>query len=120
MPQWSMRNPNRECPRIAVVGIAIESSAYAAHRAGHRDFRVRRGADVLDAYLFLADGEPTRAAADWVGVLTARSIPGGRVRADIYRELHDEIVAGLAALLDDGGVDGILCDIHGAMSAEGM
>ncbi len=104
-------------PRIAIVGMAIESSAYAAHRAEHRDFAVREGADVFGRYPFLAHGEPLREAAEWIGVFYARSIPGGRVSRAVYDDFRERMRAGLLAL---GPLDGVYLDVHGAMSVVGM
>lgn len=104
-------------PRIVIAGMAIESSAYAAHRAGRDDFVVLRGDEVLTRYPFLAAGTPLGDAADWIGVFYARSIPGGRVRRDVYDDFRARIVAGLA---DAGEVDAVYLDVHGAMGVEGM
>jgi microcystin degradation protein MlrC len=104
-------------PRIAIVGMAIESSAYSAHRAGYRDFPVLEGDAVRERYAFLAPGTPLGDAAEWIGVFYARSIPGGRVQRAVYDDFRERIVRGLA---EAGPVDGVYFDIHGAMSVEGM
>jgi microcystin degradation protein MlrC len=104
-------------PRIAVAGLAIESSIYSAHRAGYRDFDVREGHAVLERYDFLAPGTTLGDAAEWVGVFYARSIPGGRVRRDVYEDFQGRVLAGLAQA---GPLDGVYLDIHGAMSVDGM
>lgn len=104
-------------PRIAVVGIAIESSAYAAHRADYRDFPVLTGQALLDRYAFLAEGEPLREAAEWLPVFMARAIPGGAVRREVYEDFKERIVSGLR---EAGRVDGVYFDIHGAMSVVGL
>ncbi|MCJ1709039.1 M81 family metallopeptidase [Microbacterium sp. VKM Ac-2923] len=104
-------------PRIAIAGVAIESSAYAAHRAGHDDFVVLRGADVLTRYPFLAAGTPLGDAAEWIGVFYARSIPGGQVRRDVYDDFRSRIVTGLAEV---GDVDAVYLDVHGAMGVDGL
>src|SRR5699024_6905478 len=106
-------------PRVAVLGMAIESSAYAQHRAGYRDFPVLEGSAVLGRYPFLAPGAPLRAAAEWLGVFHARSIPGGQVLGEVYAGFRERMVRGLAELVADGGVDGVYLDIHGAMSVVG-
>src|SRR5690625_1993833 len=100
--------------------MAIESSAYAQHRAGYRDFLVLEGDAMLGRYPFLAPGAPLREAAEWVGLFQARSIPGGQVLGEVYADFTDRMVRGLAALVEDGGVDGVYLDIHGAMSVVGM
>jgi microcystin degradation protein MlrC len=104
-------------PRIAIAGMAIESSIYAAHRAGYRDFDVREGRAVVERYDFLAPGTPLGDAAEWVGVFYARSIPGGRVRREVYDDFRSRILKGLA---EAGPLDGLYLDVHGAMSVEGM
>ncbi|MGO4341183.1 M81 family metallopeptidase [Pedococcus sp. 2YAF34] len=104
-------------PRVAIAGMAIESSIYSAHRAGYRDFDVREGRAVVERYDFLAPGTPLCDAAEWVGVFYARSIPGGRVRRDVYDDFRSRILTGLA---EAGPLDGLYLDIHGAMSVEGM
>ncbi|GAA4431561.1 M81 family metallopeptidase [Georgenia halophila] len=107
-------------PRIAVVGMAIESSAYAQHRAGYRDFPVLEGPAVLDRYPFLAEGAALRQQAEWIGVFVTKAIPGGQVRAEVYADFRHRIVSGLARAVEDGPLDGVYLDIHGAMSVVGM
>lgn len=107
-------------PRIAIAGMAIESSAYAAHRAGLRDFRTLAGDDLLARYPFLAPGTPLREAAEWLPVFDARSIPGGAVEPEVYARFRDRIVSGLAALHAEAPLDAVYLDLHGAMSVVGM
>jgi microcystin degradation protein MlrC len=107
-------------PRIAIAGMAIESSAYAAHRAGHRDFHRLTGDALVARYPFLAPGAPLRAAADWRGVFYARSIPGGAVETAVYEDYRERIVTGLAALHAQAPLDALYLDVHGAMSVVGM
>ncbi|MCW5954809.1 MAG: M81 family metallopeptidase, partial [Propionibacteriaceae bacterium] len=112
------REPGPATPgktRIAIAGIAIESSAYSPHRAGHRDFAVLAGPAVVSRYPFLAPGTELREAADWRGVFYARSIPGGQVQRPVYEEYKQRILEGLAAL---GPLEGVYLDVHGAMSVE--
>jgi microcystin degradation protein MlrC len=109
-----MTNPR---PRVAVAGMSIESSTFSPHRSGWEAFTLRRGDELVAHYPFLADGAPLRDAADWTGVLHARSLPGGAVPADVYESVRDEIVATLRA--QHGSYDGVLLDIHGAMTVVG-
>ena len=104
-------------PRIAIVGMAIESSAYAAHRAGYRDFPVLTGDALIARYPFLAEGQPLAEAAEWIPVFMARAIPGGAVLREVYDDFKNRIVEGLRAA---GPVDGVYFDIHGAMSVVGL
>lgn len=107
-------------PRIAIAGMAIESSAYAAHRAGLRDFATLAGGDLVDRYPFLPAGSALREAADWVGIFYARSIPGGAVLAEVYTDFRAQIVDGLAVEHAAAPFDAVYLDIHGAMSVVGM
>lgn len=117
-------------PRIAVLGMAIESSAYAQHRAGTRDFAVLTGDDVLTRYPFLRgsssdaafsrDRDDLADRAEWLGVFYARSIPGGQVRQEVYEAFRAHMLDGLSAALADGPLDALYLDLHGAMSVEGM
>lgn len=107
-------------PRVAIAGMSIESSTFSPHRSGWAAFTLRRGDELVRHYPFLADGAPVRAAADWTGVLHARSLPGGAVPAEVYEAVRDEIVATLRAQqVTHGRYDGVLLDIHGAMSVVG-
>ncbi|MGA8118051.1 MAG: M81 family metallopeptidase [Actinocatenispora sp.] len=100
--------------RIGIAGIAIESSTFSPHRTGMADFDVRRGEHLLARYDWLA--APWAAGVEWVPLLHARSLPGGAVLPEVYDELSSEIVTRLGAA---GGLDGLLLDIHGAMSVVG-
>ncbi|WP_433519529.1 M81 family metallopeptidase [Nonomuraea sp. CA-143628] len=112
--------PAAHPPRIAVAGMAIESSAYSPHRAGYRDFATFGGAEVVDRYGFLTPGSELAASARWVGVFYARSLPGGQVLAGVYDDFRRRIVEGLRREHEREPLDGILLDIHGAMSVEDM
>lgn len=99
-------------PRIAIAGIAIESSTFTPYRSGEADFEVRRGtAEILDRYPF------TPPEAEYVGVLHARALPGGQLEAEVYETWKQEICEGLAAA---GPLDGFFFDVHGAMSVVGL
>lgn len=102
-------------PRIAIAGIAIESSTFTPYRSRAEDFEVRRGtSDVLARYPF------TPPRAEYVGILQARALPGGPVVRSVYDRWKQEIVKGLAAALDEAPLDGFFFDIHGAMSTDGL
>ena len=103
--------------RIAVAGMWIESSTFSPHRAGARDFRVTCGPELLDRYAVV---RRTVDRVDWVGVHFARSIPGGRVLADVYADHRERICRGLREAVAEGPLDGVLLELHGAMSVDGM
>ncbi|MCE7009253.1 M81 family metallopeptidase [Kibdelosporangium philippinense] len=100
--------------RIGIAGIAIESSTFSPHRTGMADFRVTRGADLLARYTWTEDPSLD---VEWVPLLHAVSLPGGAVIKDVYEELKAEI---LDRISKAGSLDGLLLDIHGAMSVVGM
>ena len=102
--------------RIGIAGIAIESSTFSPHRSTVADFRVTRGADLLARYPFLVAAGPLTGAAEWVPVLHAVALPGGAVTEQSYRALADELCQRLRAA---GPLDGLLLDLHGAMSVVG-
>ncbi|MFC7404838.1 M81 family metallopeptidase [Georgenia alba] len=103
--------------RVAICGIHIESSTFTPYRSSADDFAVRRGADLRDRYPFLTAGAPLAEAAEWLPLLHARALPGGPVVAGDYAAWKREILDGLLA---SGPVDGVLLDLHGAMSVEGL
>lgn len=115
MPNQSTSSHIR--PRIAMAGLSLEASTYSPAVTTAADLHPRRGTDVLDRYDFLAPGQPLREAAEWVPVLQGRGIPGGPVPMADYQMLKAEILAGLEQA---GPLDGMILDLHGAMSVIGM
>src|SRR5699024_7099486 len=103
-----------------MAGLAIESSAYAAHRAGYRDFRTLTSPDQLARYPFLAESSALRNAAQWLPVFDARSIPVGPILAEVFTGFRARLLTGLLELLAGGPLDGIYLDLHGAVSVVGM
>ncbi|RJL35325.1 M81 family metallopeptidase [Bailinhaonella thermotolerans] len=99
--------------RVAIGGVHIESSTFSPHRSGAADFEVTRGQALLDRYGWR--GEPWAAGVEWVPLVHARALPGGAVEPAAYEAWKEEIVRGLA----EAPVDGMLLDIHGAMSVAG-
>lgn len=104
-------------PRVAICGIHIESSTFSPHHSTVADFQLRSGPEVIDRYEFLTPGQPLAKEADYVGVFHARALPGGAVTAETYDSFKSTILDGLRAC---GPIDGLLFDIHGAMSVLGM
>jgi microcystin degradation protein MlrC len=99
--------------RIGIAGIAIESSTFSPHRTGLADFRVTRGHELLGRYTWTGPDPEV----EWVPLLHAVSLPGGAVLADVYQALKAEILERIA---DADRLDGLVLDIHGAMSVVGM
>lgn len=104
-------------PRIAIAGLAIESSTFSPARSGVAAFRPKRGEEIFTSYPFLAEDAPLRDRADYLPALTGRAIPGGAVTRDAYERLMGEMLERLRA---DAPIDGVFLDIHGAMSVVGL
>jgi microcystin degradation protein MlrC len=102
--------------RIAVGGIHIESSTFSPHLSTADDFEVTRGDALLARYDWLGPVQPWAADVDWVPLVHARALPGGAVDPATYDAWSTEI---LERLVQAGDLDGILLDIHGAMSVVG-
>ncbi len=97
--------------RVAIGGMAIESSTFSPHRSGAADFTVVRGSELLARYDHLP------AHIDWLPLVHARALPGGVVERPFYEEIKAELLDGLRRAMP---LDGIFLDIHGAMTVTGM
>ena len=106
-----------ELPRIAIAGLAIESSTFSPARTHEEAFHPRTGEEVLATYPFLAPDSVDRGRAHWVPTLTGHALPGGMVTREAYESLVTRM---LEMLRNDGPYDGLFFDIHGAMSVEGL
>ncbi|MXN18505.1 microcystin degradation protein MlrC [Pseudooceanicola sp. GBMRC 2024] len=98
--------------RIATGGLHTECSTGNPLIQTEADFTVLEGADLPDAMGLLPDPEVTL-----LGLLHARSVPGGPVAAATYRAFRDRFLTQLSAVLP---VDGVLLLMHGAVHVEGM
>lgn len=103
-------------PRIAVVGMSLEASVYSPARTRIDMFARRNGQEIIDEYGFLASGTPIGDAAEWVPLVHYRSIPGGAIPKADYLEMRRTITDALAAASEKAPFDGVLLDLHGAMS----
>ena len=100
-----------ERKRVAIGGMAIESSTFSPHRSDAADFTVVRGEALRSRYDFLP------AHVEWIPLIHARALPGGSVESDFYASVKLELLEGLRAALP---LDGVFLDIHGAMTVIGM
>ncbi|MDR1222562.1 MAG: M81 family metallopeptidase [Tannerella sp.] len=108
---------SREKPRIAIAGIAIESSTFSPARSEESAFRKNSGNDIFQLYPFLKEGAPLREKAEWFPAFIARATPGGAVPREAYESLAGQILEGLKA---NRPYDALFFDIHGAMSVVGL
>ncbi|TFV94197.1 M81 family peptidase [Algoriphagus kandeliae] len=109
--------PEEKLPRIAIAGLAIESSTFSPARSTAESFKARIGDDIFNYYPFLGDSSSNRSRAEWFPTLRGHAIPGGMVT----REAYDSLVnLTLDMLKENLPYDGLFFDIHGAMSVEGL
>lgn len=107
----------KHLPRIAIAGLAIESSTFSPATTAEEAFHARTGDTVLTSYEFLAGDSADYQRAQWFPALVGRSLPGGVVTREAYESLMSKM---LARLRRDLPYDGLFFDIHGAMSVVGL
>jgi microcystin degradation protein MlrC len=106
-----------DLPRIAIAGLAIESSTFSPAVTDEEAFHAREGQAIFESYEFLAPDSADRKRAQWFPVLVGRALPGGIVSREAYESLTNKILEGLKK---DLPYDGLFFDIHGAMSVVGL
>lgn len=104
-------------PRVAIAGLAIESSTFSPATTDEEAFHASRGAEIFNNYPFLAADAADRKRAEWIPVLQGHALPGGIVTRDAYESL---VTQTLDSLRVHGPYDGLFFDIHGAMSVVGL
>jgi len=104
-------------PRIAIAGLAIESSTFSPAQSHADAFRTRRGEEVFSYYPFLDEDSATRQRAQYFPAMRGHAIPGGIVTREAYEALMTEM---LQLLKENLPYDGVFFDIHGAMSVVGL
>jgi microcystin degradation protein MlrC len=108
---------DKALPRIAICGLAIESSTFSPAVTHADAFRIRRGDEIFSYYPFLSADSPDRKRAEWFPTLRGHAIPGGIVTRKAYDSLVNETLEMLKKNLP---YDAIFFDIHGAMSVVGL
>lgn len=104
-------------PKIAIAGLAIESSTFSPAQSEVDAFHARRGKEVFTYYPFMHEDSTTRQRAQWFPALRGHALPGGIVTREAYEELVGEMIARLE---ENAPYDGLFFDIHGAMSVVGL
>ena len=108
---------NNKKPRIAIAGLAIESSTFSPAKTIEPDFKARIDEDVFSYYPFLQKDSLYRLKANWIPTLRGHALPGGIVTKEAYNSLVNKT---LEKLKNNLPYDGLFFDIHGAMSVEGI
>ena len=115
--QSTVPSEKSKLPKIAIAGLAIESSTFSPAKTEAAAFLAREGEDVFTYYPFLQEERPQRKAALWAPTLRGHALPGGIVT----RQAYDSLVGKTLAMLEkELPIDGLFFDIHGAMSVEGL
>ena len=104
-------------PKIAIAGLAIESSTFSPAKTEAAAFLAREGDAVFDYYPFLKNETSQRKSADWRPTLRGHALPGGIVTRKAYDSLVGKT---LNMLKKELPLDGLFFDIHGAMSVVGL
>ncbi|KPM48076.1 M81 family metallopeptidase [Jiulongibacter sediminis] len=104
-------------PKIAIAGLAIESSTFSPAITEAEAFHPLTGEEIFDYYPFMAENTPQRNSAQWVPTLTGKALPGGTVSRAAYDSLVNLTLEKLAT---EAPYDGLFFDIHGAMSVVGL
>jgi microcystin degradation protein MlrC len=111
------KESENKLPRIAIAGLAIESSTFSPALTHEEAFKARVDEDVFTFYPFLAADSMDRKRAEWIPTLRAHALPGGIVTREAYESLVNQTLDRLKA---DLPYDGLFFDIHGAMSVVGL
>ena len=104
-------------PRIAIAGIAIESSTFSPARTNEEAFHAKYGDEIFTSYPFFAADSANRKRAQWFPAFMGRSLPGGTVTREAYESMVKQT---LDLLKKNLPYDGLFFDIHGAMSVVGL
>ncbi|MDW3194921.1 MAG: M81 family metallopeptidase [Cytophagales bacterium] len=107
----------KSLPRVAIAGLAIESSTFSPAVTYEDAFHSRIGEEVFTYYPFLDQDSVNRSRAMWFPTLRGHALPGGIVSRETYESLMEKT---LTMLQENLPYDGLFFDIHGAMSVEGM
>ncbi len=110
------KGPN-DLPRIAIAGLAIESSTFSPAQSTEEAFHAKTGEDVMKIYPFFSPDSSIVQRANWIPTLKGHALPGGIVTREAYESLVNKTLDMLKANLP---YDGLFFDIHGAMSVVGL
>jgi microcystin degradation protein MlrC len=113
----SVHAQTKSLPRIAIAGLAIESSTFSPALTKEEAFHAKYGTQVFTTYPFFGVDSPLRQRAVWIPALIGKSLPGGAVTREAYESLVKQT---LDSLKKNAPYDGLYFDIHGAMSVVGL
>ena len=76
-----------EKPRVAIAGLAIESSTFSPATTDEAAFHASTGQAILDNYSFFSGPHSLRDRAVWFGAVQGHALPGGAVTREAYESL---------------------------------
>jgi microcystin degradation protein MlrC len=101
--------PKEKLPRIAVAGLAIESSTFSPAVTHKEAFHTLYGTDVLNYYPILQEGSENLKRAQWFPTLKAKAIPGGIVSRKAYESWVNQT---LEKLKENLPYDAMYLELH--------
>ncbi len=107
----------KSLPRVAIAGLAIESSTFSPAKTYEDAFHTRIAEEVFTYYPFMSKDSVNRSRALWFPTVRGHALPGGTVTRETYESLMEKT---LIMLQENLPYDGLFFDIHGAMSVEGL
>ncbi len=113
----SNNSQKKVLPKVAIAGIAIESSTFSPALTQEDAFHAKTGVEVFSYYPFLESDSINRKRAQWIPTLKGHALPGGTVTRKAYESLLSKT---LNMLEENVPLDGLFLDIHGAMSVVGL
>lgn len=111
------KKEEKKLPRVAIAGIAIESSTFSPAVSGEDAFPLRIGDSIFSYYNFFVPDSGVVQRAEWLPTLRTHAMPGGIVEREVYEKMVNQTLEMLKKSLP---LDGLFFDIHGAMSVQGL
>jgi len=74
-------------PRVAIAGIAIESSTFSPALTQEEAFHAKSGTAVFEYYPFMSSDSINRSRAKWFPTIKGHALPGGTVTREAYESL---------------------------------
>lgn len=110
--------------RIAIGGVSHETNTFSTIRTTPDLFQQFAGQAILDAFTGTKSSlggfieSAAREGFTIVPTFFGRATPSGTVAAEAIETMEQRILDGIAAARADGGLDGVLLALHGAMVTE--
>jgi microcystin degradation protein MlrC len=106
--------------RIALAGFGTESSVFSKHVMTAAEFRIHRGAELIEQLEIPQRLSTETGDVTWVPTLSARAPAGGLLVRSDFELFADEIVDRLRRAENEAPLDGLFLDLHGAARVQGM